>query len=63
MSVSYYIPLVHILVVFPLLFYIGFNIYYKNEMKPDFGLLVMMLAIVVLLYHCYKFYKYSQMKD
>jgi hypothetical protein len=63
MSVSYYIPLIHIIIAFPLLFYMGYNIYNKNEMRPDFGLLVMMLAVVVLLYHCYKLYKYSQMKN
>lgn len=58
MTASLYIPTLHIIVVAPLLLYIGYNIYNKEVMKPDFGLLLMLLALVIFIYHCYKFYKY-----
>jgi len=58
MTASLYIPTLHIIVVAPLLAYIGYNVYNKEDMKPDFGLLLMLLAVVILVYHSYKFYKY-----
>ncbi len=63
MTASLYVPTIHILFAFPLLFYIGYKIFKKESMNPDFGILVMMIAFVILLYHSYKFYKYYNMKS
>lgn len=62
MTASLYIPIMHMIAVAPLIFYIGYNIYTKTTMGPDFGLFLIMLAILIFVYHSYKFYKYSQMK-
>jgi hypothetical protein len=60
MSGSLYIPVMHMIAVAPLIMYIGYNIYNKTQMNTDFGLFLIMLAVLIFVYHAYKYYKYSQ---
>jgi hypothetical protein len=60
MSGSLYIPVMHMIVVAPLIFYIGYNLYNRHLLSVDFGIFLIMLAVLIFVYHAYKFYKYSQ---
>lgn len=46
------IYLLHLLLVFPILFYIGYTGYVKKEkLNKEFSLVVMILSILVFIYH------------
>ncbi len=51
-----YIYLIHILIVFPLLFYLGYNITYDRKMNKEFGILLIFLSFFILAYHLYRLY-------
>lgn len=50
------INLFHIIFVVALFIYLGFNIYNQRKMDQNIGVLLIVLAIVIFLYHSYRFY-------
>lgn len=54
------IYLFHILFVASLLFYLGFQIYNQQKMDRNVGAFLIILALVILLYHAYRFYSVNK---
>ncbi len=50
------INLFHIIFVVALFLYLGFNIYYQRKIDQNMGVLLIVLAIAIFLYHAYRFY-------
>ncbi len=55
-----YIPIIHMFIVAPLLLYIGYNIYKNKPMNTEFGMFILLLALLIFLYHSYKLYIYTK---
>lgn len=51
------INLLHILIIAPLLFYIAYKGYYKEEINPIFYILLFIFALWALLYHLIKLFR------
>ncbi len=58
MNQKLFIPTLHMIVVTPLLAYIGWALYKKIQLSQDFGMLLILFALLIFFYHAYKFYKY-----
>ena len=45
------INLFHMVAVAPMLGYIGYNVHQQQQMNPNFGIFLLLLAIVIIGYH------------
>ena len=54
------INLFHILFVVGLFLYLGVHIYQQKKLDQNVGVLLIVLAIAIFLYHGYRFYKVNQ---
>lgn len=50
-------PLIAILIIVPILFYVGYSLYFKEETNKDIIYLVLALSVIVVIDHSIKIFK------